>query len=176
MNSLNLTGVSLLSVGVVLFINGLWLLDKLDKKEIIFIDSFVGIISFLMALHLVFSKTATIQTIEAGAYTLLFSCAYLWVAFNQYTQSDGRGLGWFCLFVSITAIPITISLFISAHSVWTIWFALCWGMWVILWLSYFINLVFLRIAKNHLGWLTIATGITSAWLPGYLLVSGRIIG
>ena len=175
MNSLNLTGVSLLYVGAVLFINGLWLLDKLDKKEIVFIDSFVGVISFLMALYLIFSEKANILTIEAGAYTFLFSCTYLWVAFNQYTNADGRGLGWFCLFVSITAMPITISLFKDAYSTWTIWFSLCWGMWVILWFAYFVNLVLLYISKQYLGWLTLVTALMSAWIPGYLLVSGSII-
>ncbi len=42
MNSLSLTGVSSLYVGVVLFINGLSLLNKIDRKEIVFIDFFCG--------------------------------------------------------------------------------------------------------------------------------------
>lgn len=170
--TLNLTGVSLVYVGAVLFINGLWLLDKLDRKEVIFVDSFVGLISFLIAFHLVFSEHADAKTIEAGAYTFLFSCTYLWVAFNQYMQNDGRGLGWFCLFVSIITVPVTISLFIKANSVWEVWFSFCWGSWGILWFVYFINLVFLQINKKYVGMLTLVTSIISAWIPGYLLISG----
>ncbi len=77
----------------------------------------MGTISFLVAAYLVFS-IATPQSINAGALTFLFSCTYLWVAYNQYTNADGHGLGWYCLFVAATAIPITYSLYKNADTVW----------------------------------------------------------
>lgn len=174
MNLLSLTGLTLLYVGVVLFVNGLWLLDKLDKKEIVFIDSFVGLTSFLIALYLVFSPGATFVTIKAGAFTLLFSCTYWWVAFNQHQNADGRGLGWYCLFVAITAVPVTISTYKGAHTIGEVWFAICWGMWAVLWFAYFLNLVFSKATKKAVGWLTLFIGLVSAWVPGYLFVCGYI--
>ena len=172
METLGLTGFSLLYVGAVLFINGFWLINKVDKQEIIFIDTFVGIISFLIASYLIFNANATLQTIEAGTFTFLFSCTYLWVAFNQHKNTDGKGLGWFCLFVAITAIPITLFAFSRAETLWEMWFAACWGLWAVLWFIYFLNLVFSKIKKETIGLITIFTGIVSAWVPGYLLVSG----
>jgi hypothetical protein len=174
MNILNLTGFSLFYVGVVLFINGLWLLNKLSQKEIIFIDFFIGLISFLVGFNLVLGAKATVQTIEAGTFTFLFSCTYFWVAFNQYMNCDGRGLGWFCLFVAITAVPITIIAFEGASSTWGIWFSICWAMWALLWFVYFLNLVFGIISNKIVGWITITIGITTAWLPGFLLTCGYI--
>jgi len=174
MDLTSLTGFSLLYVAVVLFINGLWLLDKIDSKEIAFINSFVGIITFLVAFNFVFSSNASADSIKAGAFTFLFSCTYCWIAFNQYTNSDGHSLGWYCLFVSITAVPITVSAFNASHSVQTAWLAACWAMWVLLWFSYFLHLVYAKIAKHILGWLTIIISVLSAWLPGYLLI-GRYI-
>ena len=39
---------------------------------------------------------------------ILFTFTYFWVALNRYNGADGRGLGWFCLFVAVTAVPVTI--------------------------------------------------------------------
>ncbi|HQS84068.1 MAG TPA: AmiS/UreI family transporter [Alphaproteobacteria bacterium] len=59
---------------------------------------FVGVLTFLVACHLIFREAATNLTIRAEAFTLLFSCTYLWVSFNHYREaSDERGLGWCCL-------------------------------------------------------------------------------
>ena len=175
MNILNLTGLSLFYVGVVLFINGLWLLEKLTKKEIIFIDLFVGLISFIVAFRLIFYADATAYTIKAGTFTFLFSCTYLWVAFNQYMECDGRGLGWFCLFVAITAVPITISTIAEAESVRGWWLAFCWSMWAVLWFFYFLNLVYQKYTNQSIGRLTVFVSIFTAWLPGFLIVSGYLI-
>lgn len=174
MHSLNLTGVNLLYVGIALFINGLWLLNKIEKKEIIFINFFVGFVSFMVAFKFVFSAEATQLTIKAGALTFLFSCTYLWVSFNQYSNASGHGLGWYCLFVAITAIPITINLGMTAQSPWELWFACCWGLWVVLWFVYFLNLVFACLKQETVGWITLTIGIISAWIPGYLLINNLV--
>lgn len=175
MNILSLIGLSLLYVGAVLFINGLTLLGKVDREEVVFINLFVGIISFLVAFNLVFGAANSPLTIRAGTFTFLFSCTYLWVSFNHYRNAeDQRGLGWYCLFVAITAVPITISAFIDAKSIWETWFAVCWAMWVVLWFTYFINIISLKISRENVGWLTLVTGVFSAWIPGYMLLYGYI--
>ena len=43
-----------------------------------------------------------------AALSLLFSLSYLWFAFNRLSAADGRGLGWFSLFVAITAVPVPV--------------------------------------------------------------------
>ena len=42
-------GLTLLYVGAVLLINGLWLLDKVDSKDVSIINFLVGFLSFLVA-------------------------------------------------------------------------------------------------------------------------------
>ncbi len=171
MNTLSLTGVILLYVGVVLFINGLSLLNKIDRKEIVFIDFFVGVLTFLIACHLIFREAATSLTIRAGAFTLLFSCTYLWVAFNHYREaSDERGLGWYCLFVSLTAFLMTLFSFREAKSTWEFWLAICWGIWTVLWFLYFLNIIFSKGNPKNIGWFTLFAAVVSAWIPGALLL------
>jgi len=171
---LEISGLCLLYVGVVLFVNGIWLMDKIHRREIVFIDTFVGLISFLVAVYLAFSAKADPFTIKLGALTFLFSGTYLWVAFNQHYQNDGRGLGWYSLFVAITASVVTMDNFIHASTPCDMWLAVSWGFWTVLWTMYFINLVTHKISQKILGISTIVTGIVSAWIPGYLILVGRL--
>ena len=171
----SLTGLVLLYVGSVLFINGLGLLDKVDRRALIFINTFVGVITFAIAIDLIFGQTATPISIKNAAYILLFSATYLWVSFNNYHNSDDRGLGWYCFFVSLTAIPISIHLLQTAQGIWPVWFSLCWVSWSILWFLYFLHMVFKKIPRHVLGYITLMIGIFSAWIPGYLLLDTAIL-
>lgn len=96
-------GLTLLYVGAVLFVNGIWLLGKIGDKEVSVINIMVGVLSFMIAVYLIFREPDNSAAISAGAFTLLFSFTYLWVGANQFLKADGIGLGWFCFFVSITA-------------------------------------------------------------------------
>lgn len=98
-----LYGLVLLYVGAVLFINSIWLMGRINGKEVSVINFFVGVLSLLVALYLIF-VVATPEGVKAGALTILFAFTYLWVAANQLLEVDGKGLGWFCLFVSLTAL------------------------------------------------------------------------
>jgi hypothetical protein len=107
-------GLALFYVGAVLCLTGLWLLDRIGDKEIAVIDVFVGAITLLVALNLAFGPGADLASIKGAALTLLFTFTYFWVALNRYNGADGRGLGWFCLFVAITAVPVTLQTLQSA--------------------------------------------------------------
>lgn len=165
-------GLALFYVGAVLCLNGLWLLGRIGDKEIAVIDVFVGGLTLLVSLFLAFGPGADLTSIKAAALTLLFTFTYLWVAVNRYNGADGRGLGWFCLFVAITAVPVTIQTLQSATSTWTYWLGLCWGAWAVLWLTYFVLLVMKRPIAKFVGTLTIVEGVLTGWLPGYLLLNG----
>ena len=165
-------GLALFYVGAVLCLNGLWLLGRIGDKEIAVIDVFVGGLTLLVSLFLAFGPGADLTSIKAAALTLLFTFTYLWVAVNRYNGADGRGLGWFCLFVAITAVPVTIQTLQSATTTWTYWLGLCWGAWAILWLTYFVLLVMQKPIAKFVGTLTIVEGVLTGWLPGYLLLNG----
>ncbi|MGB6922633.1 MAG: AmiS/UreI family transporter, partial [Methyloceanibacter sp.] len=63
-----------------------------------------------------FGPGADAASIKAAALTLLFTFTYLWVAMNRYNEADGRGLGWFSLFVAITVVPVAIDTLASAQT------------------------------------------------------------
>jgi putative amide transporter protein len=88
--------------------------------------------------------------------------------------ADGRGLGWFCLFVAITAVPVSVQTLLAAGSTWDIWFGLCWAAWAVLWLVFFILLVMQKPIGRFVGNVTVPEGILTGWLPGYLLLVGAM--
>lgn len=165
-------GLALLYVGAVLFLNGLWLLGRIGDREIAVINFFSGGLTLLIALYLAFGPGSNPDSILAAAQTLLFSFTYLWVAINRYTGADGRGLGWYSLFVAITALPVAITTLSSAASTWAVWLGLNWAAWAILWFMYFLLLALKKPILRLAGAVTAVEGILTGWLPGYLLLTG----
>jgi putative amide transporter protein len=170
-----LLGLSLLYVGAVLFLNGLWLLNRIGDKEIWVINVFSGGLTLLVSLRLALAADADAASIRAAALTLLFTFTYFWVAINRNNkQADGRGLGWFSLFVAITAVPVAIETLLRANTLWGVWFGLCWAAWGVLWFLFFVLLALQKPIARMTGWLTVLEGILTGWVPGYLLLSGAL--
>ena len=93
---------------------------------------------------------------------------------DRYNGADGRGLGWFCLFVAITAVPVSIQTLQAATTLWGTWLGLCWAAWAVLWLLFFILLVMQKPIGRFVGMVTVLEGILTGWLPGYLLLTGML--
>jgi hypothetical protein len=172
-----LLGFSLFWVGAVLCLNGIWLLGRIGDREIAVIDVFVGFVTLIVALYLAFGPGANAATIKAAALLLLFTFTYFWVAWNRWNGADGRGLGWFCLFVAITTVPVFIETFANAHSVWDVWFGISWASWGVLW---FLFVLILALGRTELtratGALCALQGVYTGWIPGYMLLSGTMPG
>lgn len=169
-----LLGLSLFYVGAVLILNGLWMLGRIGDREISVINLFTGGLTLLVALKLAFGEGADGDSIKAAALSLLFAFTYLWVAFNRFSGADGRGLGWFSLFVAITAVPVAIDSLIRAHSAWDVWLGLSWAAWAVLWLLFFLVLALGRPLTRLTACMAIGQGVLTGWLPGYLLLTGAI--
>ncbi len=167
-----LLGFALLYVGAVLFLNGLWLMGRIGDREIAIINIFVGGLTLLVALYSAFGPNADLGSVKGAALTLLFTFTYLWVAYNRFHDVDGRGLGWFSLFVAITVVPVALDTLAGATTVWGVWFGLCWAAWGVLWFMYFLLLVVGKPIGKVTGAVTSIQGILTGWLPGYLLLSG----
>ena len=91
--------------------------------------------------------------------------------------ADGRGLGWFCLFVAITTVPVFLETFANAHSVWDVWFGISWASWGVLWFLFFLILALGRTNLTRVtGVLCSLQGVYTGWIPGYLLLSGTMPG
>lgn len=170
-------GLALFWVGAVLFLNGIWLLGRIGDREIAVIDVFVGFVTLAVSLNLAFGPAADAGSIKAAALTLLFTFTYFWVAWNRWNGADGRGLGWFCFFVAITTVPVFIQGFATAQTVWDSWFAFCWLSWGVLWFLFFLILALGRTKLTPMtGALCALQGIYTGWIPGYLLLVGKMPG
>jgi hypothetical protein len=169
-----LLGFALLYVGAVLFLNGIWLLGRIDDKEIVVINVVSGVVTLCVALYWAFGAGADGASIRAAALTILFTTTYLWVAYNRVVAVDGRGLGWFSLFVAITVVPVAIQGLSSAQTVTEIWLGLNWVIWAVLWFMYFLLLALQRPILKPTALFTLMAGIVTGWLPGFLLLEGAL--
>ena len=163
------TGLSLLYVGVVLILNGIWLLNRISDKEITIINLCVAAISTFVAFENAVRAT-DVTGVRLAALVLLFAITYLWVAYNRITGSDGRGLGWFSLIVAITVVPMAALTLAQADSPMGIWLGFCWSAWAILWLLYFLLLTVEMKIQKQTALFTLFCGIFTGWLPGMVLL------
>lgn len=165
-----LLGLLLFYVGAVLFLNGLWLLGRIADREIVVINIVAGLVAVGVAVEGAFGAAASPQTVRAAAITLLFGTTYLWVAHNRLAAVDGRGLGWFSLFVALSVVPTTLQAFAAAATGFDLWLAACWAVWAMLWFMYFLLLALQRPILRATGWVTLLAGIFTGWLPGLVLM------
>lgn len=161
-------------VGVVLILNGLWMLGRIADREILVINALVGGLFLRIAYEHAFGAGANLQSVREATLSLLFSFTYLWVAYNRLTRSDGRGQGWFSLIVAITAMLFSIQLLVSASGdSWALWTALSWMAWAILWGMFFLLQALGWRLTRSTAWMAISQGVVTGLLPGWLLVLQR---
>lgn len=166
-------GLILLYVGATLFINGLTMLERISTRESALLNLLTGALALYVCLAGI--NSAEPETIRNAAFGLLFSFTYLWVAYVNITKSDGRGLGWFSLFVATTAALISVDQVASAKNMVQLWFAGNWVAWTALWLCFFaIGALGRKEWTRATAWFTLVQGVLTAWLPGYLLLTEKI--
>ena len=165
-------GVVLLYVGAVLFVNGIWLMGKIQNREIAILNVFTGVVGFTVAVVAVVE--GSLDNLRLAAYVLLFAFTYLWVAYNQYIGAEGSGLGWYCLFVAITAVPVAVITLADASTPFLVWLGIDWVAWAVLWFLYFLLLALKRPITRLTAWVTTLQGIATAWIPGFLVLNGYL--
>lgn len=164
-----MTAAGLFYVGAVLIINGLLLLGIVSARAAAPINLFVGSLQVIVPTVLLI-QAADVPDIAEAAPLYLFGFTYLWVGINTITDWDMRGLGWFSLFVAVSALALSAynGLILADGP-----FAVIWLYWAVLWFLFF---CVLGIELAHLtrltGWFAIITGIVTAAVPGALLVTG----
>lgn len=170
-----LLGLTLLYVGAVLFLNGIWLSGKVANKEVAVINFLVGLLSFIVAGYLTFHDSSNSDAISAGALTFLFAFTYLWVGANQFLGSDGRGLGWFCLFVSISASVVGLAALGGLGEDFGVWNVFNWFAWSILWFLFFVLLGLQKDVQKTVAKYTLFCAVFTGWIPGILILNGLIV-
>lgn len=163
--------LSLLFVGAVLMLNGLWMMNRVADQDIVVVNLSTAFITGAVAL-LSMIGADTAATVKAAALTFLFSLTYLWVGMNRMNGSDGRGLGWFSFFVAISVLPEAVVTLRDATGMLDLWLGLCWACWAVLWFLNFLVLVPRWPLAGITAGATVAGGIFTAWMPALVMLYG----
>lgn len=161
-------GVVLLFVGVILIVNGLAMAGRIEAKEAAVLNLLVGSLSAFAAVLGAIQATTPADFLAVGS-GLLFAFTYLYVAGVNWFKFSGAGLGWYCLFVAITALPLSW----DAYALGELRMAAIWLVWSSLWLLFFVDLCTRMQVKRFLAPYTVAVGIITCWIPGMLMLLAR---
>jgi len=234
-----MTGVVLLYVGVVLIVNGIWLIGQaraaaivarmptmetaavgstirggggyagdaaagqelggervaappprdaeahplfIQNREVAILNIFTGFIGLAIAVTFIVDgglariPAAGLPSIRAGGAILLFAFTYLWVAYNQYANAGGRALGWYSLFVAITAIVFGVYTVQTTPGSNTadLWLAGNWFAWAVLWGMFWALLTLELPIARITGWVAVLEGAGTAWALAIALLWGKL--
>lgn len=160
---MGMLGITLVYVAFALVPNALWLLGKLEDKHVWPMNAFTGILIFAGAMRTVLLQGDGIVPYFYTMQSLLFGFTYLWVAINIVMKLEGKGLGWYCLLVTIVAIPTSVTA-LPDQGVFILWL-----MWASLWFMFFVLMALGKnIVKLTAYWTLVnamATGVA-----GYLIL------
>lgn len=173
-----MAAVGLLYVGAVLFVNGLALCGLVRGTSMIPLNLFVGLLQVITPLYLIFSAHGNQATIVGASGLFLFGFTYLYVAMNNAFDLDGTGLGWFSLFVAMSAVVYSWWNFAN-YSALTVngkplgdLLGVLWASWAVLWTLFFLVL---GLGKTQLttftGAWTAAQGIYTGLVPALVLLN-----
>jgi hypothetical protein len=162
-------GVALMFTGAVLLVNGLSLIGKVDGASIAFFNLVGGALNVGIAIW-----TGLSDNVFGAGQLFLFAFTYLWLAWNSMTkQADWRAFGWYCGFVALMACPTAALTYADGAP----WFGTFWVTWGLLWYLFFVMFALgIKRLDAFAGLSTIAIGVGTAMIPGYLLTSGTWAG
>ena len=148
--------VSLLFGGVALFLNSLSLFGKVDLKSAGLFSLLTGLLQTFIATWLVIGAAGDPALTFGYASIYLFAFTYLYVGITFLFGLDGSGVGWFSLFVAISALFYAGVSFSTGDIIG----GATWLFWVILW-----GLFFLGMGLNiSIDALTARVAIVLSWL------------
>jgi hypothetical protein len=160
----------------------------IQNREIAILNIFTGFVGVVIAATYIIvgygPSTSLIPAVAAagnasirnGAAILLFAFTYLWVAYNQYANAGGRGLGWYSAFVSVTAIVFGIYTVQNTPDSNTadLWLAGNWFAWSILWGLFFALLALDLPIARITGLVAIIEGLGTSWALAIALLWGKL--
>ena len=165
-----MAAVGLFYVGAVLFVNGLMLLGKVDPRAAAFLNLFVGVLQVVVPTVLLVQADGDPDRVLAAAGLYLFGFTYLYVGLNLLTGADSTGVGWFSLFVAISALGFSALSFSKQDDAP---FGVIWLYWSFLWLLFFLLLGLKRTElTTYTGYVTVFQAWVTAAVPGFLLFAG----
>lgn len=165
-----MAAVGLFYVGAVLFVNGLMLLGRVDPRAAGFLNLFVGVLQVVIPTVLLVQSGGDTAKVLAASGLYLFGFTYLYVGLNLLTGADSTGVGWFSLFVSISALGFSVVSFGKQDDAP---FGVIWLYWSFLWLLFFLLLGLKKDSlTTYTGYVTVVEAWVTAAVPGFLLFTG----
>jgi hypothetical protein len=154
----------------------------IQNREVAILNIFTGFIGLAIAVTFIVDgglariPAEGLPSIRNGAAILLFAFTYLWVAYNQYANAGGRALGWYSLFVAITAIVFGVYTVQATPGTNTadLWLAGNWFAWAVLWAMFWLLLSLERPIATITGWVAILEGAGTAWALAIALLWGKL--
>jgi hypothetical protein len=160
----------------------------IQNREIAILNIFTGFVGVAIAVtYIVAGNTSSNSplpavaaagnaSVRAGGAILLFAFTYLWVAYNQYANAGGRGLGWYSAFVSVTAIVFGVYTIQNTPGTNTadLWLAGNWFAWAVLWGMFFALLTLDLPIARITGYVAIIEGLGTSWALAIALLWGKL--
>jgi putative amide transporter protein len=162
--------VGLLYVGAVLFLNGMLLLGFVEPKAAGVFNVFVGALQVVTPTVLIIQAGGDPLVILAASGIYLFGFTYLYVGINLLAGLDSTGVGYFSLFVSISALGFSFANFdvLDDNA-----FGVIWLYWSFLWFLFFLLLGRKKSGlTTYTGYVTAIQGWVTAAIPAYLILAG----
>ncbi|NYI69687.1 hypothetical protein GGQ54_000247 [Naumannella cuiyingiana] len=144
--------IGLFYVGAVLIVNGLMLLGRITPKGAAPLNLMVGSMQVIFPTLALINSGGEPAAVLAAAPIYLFGFTYLWVGVANATGWGAEGLGWFSLFVAVSAVVFGGYAFTAQADPG---FGVIWLLWAVLWAMFFVLL-----ARGRAEWAP-ATGIVA---------------
>lgn len=159
--------VGLFYVGAVLFVNGLMLLGRIPAKSAGIFNILVGGLQCVMPLMILAQSGGEAATLYATFPVFLFGFTYLYVGIANLAGISGEGIGWFSLFVAVSALYFSV----DSAAAGDLSFGVIWLAWSVLWLLFFALLALGKVGLTPFaGWLVTLWAIPTTSLPAVLLL------
>lgn len=163
-----MTTLGLLFVGAVLFVNGVWFLGAISAREAGVFNLFVGALQVVLPTLAVVAADGDLDGVFAAGGSYLFGFTYLYVGVNNLMGNDGRGLGWYSIFVAAMAVVYGSFSFADDPVFGVIWF-----VWALMWVMFFLILACGRTAlMPFTGWLILIGSHLTCTVPAVLVWRG----
>lgn len=161
--------VGLFLSGAVLFLNSLMLLGKAEAKSVGVFNLFIGILQLIIPFYLIIVSGQHHWELYTYASIFLFGLTYLYVGVTALKGLDGKGLGWFCLWVAIIAVVYTFTEMIHFHDTVS---AITWGMWAFLWFLFFLSNCLQKNIDSYIGRVAFVQSWVTLTIPSLLYFLG----
>lgn len=171
---IRLEGSILIYLGMLFFLNSIFHLTQINKKEIVSGSIFLSILIMLFSFFIIFGNVKDKYSIEIGGVALFFSCLYLWHDFNIIFNISNEGIGYFCLYFFILCVLLVFYVAAQVVKPWSIWLIASLISWAFLLIMYYFMYVKKYNISKFFGIYFVFVSIASTWLPGVLLLTGKL--